>query len=718
MRRLFLPLGLAAATACGGTEPPSPSALFAVTANPVASAVVGSVIGTTPSFEVRASNGRSLAGIPVSVAVTSGGGELVGAPTLSLAGPTLIGQWWLGTVSGPQTVAVRVADLSPLVFTVQAVAGPATQFAIVDGDDQFGTQNAPLFASLRVQVRDAFNNAVIGTSVRWAVDAGGGSLAATTSVTGGDGIAVAPTWTLGTIATGEQAVIASLGAFSARFTATAQLAPSSLTIEQVAPATATVFTELTPAPAFAVRDVNGTVLQGVPVTVMNTAGNGTLTGAPTLSSAGPTTIGTWRLGTTAGPHSVTVVVSGLPMRIFTVLATPDVATELALVQGATQVAFAGATLPITPRVRLLDQYGNGISGRGVLWTVTSGGGTLGGSSTVSAASTEVNGFADSPPWTLGRRGGSQLLTASNGSVVQLFSATVQTAFGITLRYVGTPPTGAIALAFTNAADRIAALIVGDLPDAQIGTTALPFNISQCNAAFTGVPPLNESVDDVIIYASVIPIDGIGQVLGSAGPCLTRTTGGLPALGTMRFDSADLTDLANRGRLADVIAHEMLHAVGIGTLWTARGLLADRDSATVRVTGPLATAACTNDLGGAAVCLGSVPAENCLNLAASLACGSGTRNTHWKESTFMTELMTGYFGTTNLLSKMTIQGLADLGYSVNTLAADPYTVPSSLMALFRAEGAAPPLTEGLTALGAPLLPRFTLERDGRVRPIRQ
>ena len=721
IRRAFLPLCLAVAAGCGGggTEPPSPSVVVALTANPLAS-VVGSTIGATPTFEVRSSKGTPLAGIAVSVAVSSGGGALVGAPTLSLAGPTPIGQWTLGTTSGSQTVTVTVANVAPLIFTANAAAGPATQFAIVDGNAQFGSESAPISAPLRVRARDTFNNPVPGVTVNWVVDAGGGSLAAATSITNVDGIAAAPAWTLGTVASGQQAVVASLGTFNARFTATVQRAPSSLTIEQVAPANATVFTQLSPAPSFAVRDVNGTVLQGVPVTVAITAGNGTLTGAPTLSTLGTTSIGSWRLGTTAGSQSVTVSVSGLPTRIYTVNATPDVATALTLIAGASQTALAGAELPVAPRVRLLDQFGNGVGGQSVVWTVTSGGGTLSGAATVS---TDASGFANAPSWTLGRRGGVQELTAANGGISQIFFAAVQTSFGVTLRYVGTAPTGAIAQAFTNAADRVSAMIIGDLPDAQIGSTATPFNISACNSALTGVTPLNEVVDDVIIYASVVPIDGVGGVLGSAGPCLTRTTGGLTGLGTMRFDSADLDNLANNGRLGDVIAHEMLHVVGLGTLWTARDLLRDRDLATVRVIGPLATAACTNDLGGATACVGSVPAENCLNLPVSVTCGAGTQNSHWKESTFQTELMTGYAGATNVLSKLTVQGMADLGYSVNTLAADPYTVPSSLMALLQDRGVAAAPTgaaigssEPLTALPAPLMARFTLDRDGRVRPI--
>lgn len=480
-----------------------------------------------------------------------------------------------------------------------------------------------------------------------------------------------------------------------------------------------VGTTLATTPTFEVRSSAGRALSGVAVNVVVSSGGGTLTGAPTVSLAGPTPIGTWTLGGAAGAQTVTVTAAGVTPLVFTVnaIATAGPPASMVAVQGTGQAVLAGAPLPVTPRVRLFDQFGNPVEGQNVLWQVTAGGGTLSGSATVA---TDASGFANAPQWTIGRRGGTQTLGAAVGAITTSFSATTQSSFNITLRYVGTAPTGAVAQAFTDAVNRISAMVVGDIPDAQIGTASSPFNVSACNSEFTGVPTLNEVVDDVIIYASVVAIDGVGQVLGSAGPCLTRTNGGLTGLGTMRFDSADLANLAGNGRLNDVITHEMLHVVGLGTLWTSKNLLVDRDLATVRVIGPLATAACANDLGGASVCVDAVPAENCLDLPGGVNCGAGTQNSHWKESIFQTELMTGYAGATNVLSKMTIQGLGDLGYVVNTLAADPYVVPSSLMALLRAEGDAAPAVEmgPPTELPAPRLPRFTVERDGRVRPLMQ
>ena len=72
------------------------------------------------------------------------------------------------------------------------------------------------------------------------------------------------------------------------------------------------------------------------------------------------------------------------------------------------------------------------------------------------------------------------------------------------------------------------------------------------------------------FASVEPIDGVGGILGSAGPCLIRTTGGLTLYGVMRLDSADVTTLEVAGTFDEVILHEMGHVLGIGSLWQVSG----------------------------------------------------------------------------------------------------------------------------------------------------
>jgi predicted Zn-dependent protease len=111
-------------------------------------------------------------------------------------------------------------------------------------------------------------------------------------------------------------------------------------------------------------------------------------------------------------------------------------------------------------------------------------------------------------------------------------------------------------AFKSAADRWSRVIVGDLPSVNVD---------------------NEVIDDVVILAQGSPIDGVGRILGQAGPTHLRPQSAgvaafLPAKGKMTFDTADLKQMEQDDTLNDVITHEMGHVLGIGTVWTFKSLL--------------------------------------------------------------------------------------------------------------------------------------------------
>jgi hypothetical protein len=64
-----------------------------------------------------------------------------------------------------------------------------------------------------------------------------------------------------------------------------------------------------------------------------------------------------------------------------------------------------------------------------------------------------------------------------------------------------------------------------------------------------------------------------------------------------------------------------------------------------------------------------------------SCNDGTRDGHWSESVMGNELMTGFLNnSSNPLSAITSASLRDLGYVVNDVPSDPYTVPSVSAAL--------------------------------------
>jgi len=199
--------------------------------------------------------------------------------------------------------------------------------------------------------------------------------------------------------------------------------------------------------------------------------------------------------------------------------------------------------------------------------------------------------------------------------------------------------------FNTAAARWAQLITGDLP----------------NATYQG-----QTVDDVLIAASAVPIDGVNGILGQAAPDAFRSGSLLPYHGFMQFDTADIASLEASGQLQSVILHEMGHVLGIGTIWSAKGLLSGVGTTNPIFVGAQATAAYNQIFGTTAT---GVPVEG--------GGGGGTQYSHWRESILQTELMTGYLnsGVPNPLSRITVASLADLGYTVNLAMADPYTKPS-------------------------------------------
>lgn len=186
------------------------------------------------------------------------------------------------------------------------------------------------------------------------------------------------------------------------------------------------------------------------------------------------------------------------------------------------------------------------------------------------------------------------------------------------------------------------VITGDLPD----------------ATYFGV-----AVNDLLIHVTLTPVDGPGGVLGSGGFDALRSDSLLPYHGSITIDSADAASLAPDD-LMDVLTHEIGHVLGIGTLWQLKGLLLGPGTADPRFTGVNAARE-YSALAGASFT--SVPVEN--------SGGPGTADSHWRESVFGNELMTGFLNTNrdNALSRVTVGSLEDLGYEVDYSGADAFAL---------------------------------------------
>lgn len=224
-------------------------------------------------------------------------------------------------------------------------------------------------------------------------------------------------------------------------------------------------------------------------------------------------------------------------------------------------------------------------------------------------------------------------------------------FQVTLSLSGfTPSQVAI---FHEAAARWSEIIRGDIPDVMSNGVL---------------------IDDVRITARARSIDGVGRVLGQAGPTAFRAGTSLPYLGMMEFDSADMANMEQNGRLLTAVFHEIGHILGFGTIWTRRGLLSGAGGASPTFLGKQATAV-YNDLFQANAA--GVPVEG-------NASPVGSRDSHWSETVFRNEAMTPYLsGATHPASQVTIASMADLGYEVDLNAADAFlptwATPASISA---------------------------------------
>ncbi|MFL5384563.1 MAG: leishmanolysin-related zinc metalloendopeptidase [Longimicrobiaceae bacterium] len=382
--------------------------------------------------------------------------------------------------------------------------------------------------------------------------------------------------------------------------------------------------------------------------------------------------------------------------------TVEVATEATVVVngGDNQAAMAGSSVPTAPSVRVRDLANAPLAGVPVTFKVTSGGGYVTGATAV----TNASGIATAGSWVLGAPAALNTLsaTAAGAGTPATFSAAgcggrEGTGFGITLCYrsVVTPTQRAN---FEAGVARWEEIITGDLPDLAYTGAA-----GSCS---TGSPSFNLSIDDLLVFASIEPIDGAGSTIGFANTCYVRT-GAQPFVGYIRLDAADMATMEGNGLLLRIIQHELGHALGIGTLWPAFGYLVNPSTVggpavDTYYSGPQGIAG-FNQVGGSTYTGGSkVPVEN--------SGSAGRINGHWRETVLLTELMTPTLTVGALpISLVSVRSLTDLGYAVDTAKADAFFVTLSL----RGEGA----PSGGVELGNDVAPGPLYSVDPRGRTVR-
>lgn len=649
--------------------------------------------------------GNAMAAQPVTFLVTSGGGSITTSSVSSDAAGLASTRWTLGSSTAVfQRVSAAVAGIATVTFfTADPLAGPAVSlFAApgIDANAQLAKFSTAVAINPAVQVVDALGNGVAGAAVTWSVLTGGGSATGTNSVTNASGVATVGSWTLGAPLGANSMQAATAGLAPVVFTATAIEDPCTpagatpITLGVLRASTISAADCQMPAPGlqnfeFYRLDLVATTSM---IMEMNSAQFDTwlfvydfntqaLIAENDDIQSGILTNSRIAITLPAGSYLLRArtfdpgQTGNYTLLVRTALL--GVPAIVGINTGNGQLSAPGSTTSVAPSVRVTDEVDQPVAGITVVFATVPGIGSASGTTAV----TNASGIATVGAWTLAA--GANVLSATvsgsnpTGNPV-VFSATGKvagTGFDIGLRFVAVPTANQLQT-FSNAAARWEAIITGD-----IAAQPINFPSGSCNSPSA----LNETVDDVIIVVRLEPIDGVGQILGSAGPCAVRAGPSfIPVAGSMRFDTADLANLEAGGNFGNVILHEMGHVLGVGTIWSSKGLLQLISPTTgtgldTHFSGTLAIAA-FNAVGGSTYTGGNkVPVENNQG-------GAGTRNSHWRESVLQNELMTGFLNAgSNPLSQLTIASMQDLGYAVNMIAADPFFVVTAL----RAEGDAGP-----------------------------
>lgn len=618
---------------------------MSATAGTAQNGLPGAAVAIRPAARVVDLSGNALPGIAVTFSVQAGGGTVTGAAQVTNAtGHATVGSWVLGPSPGENRLHASAdgIEMSPALFTASGFTVVPVRIAAHAGAGQTAPINTAVPVAPAVIVTDASGTPAPGQVVTF--EAQSGSVINASAVSGADGVASSGGWTLG-LGMGTHTLVAraaGLQGSPVTFQATATRGPPARFVTNHELENAVVGQAIQHVPGVYVQDAGENNLPGIQVTF--TAASGTVTGAVKVTDAsGFAAPDGWVLGTTSGVQNLVASTAGLAPLAMPINALADAVVSMEVAGGDGQTAGVRRMLPLDLVAKFEDKYGNPVPGFTLAYEVPQGGQIT--DATVADAQGRLR-FR----WRLGSIVGPNTVRGSNPDVPGLsvtFSATataVVSDFAIELRALG-----GISSAYQATFDAVVArwrdIILADVPQWTL--------FSPAGSCFGGQPALNESVDDLIIFIQAVPMDGLGGVLGAAGPCVLRSGSHLPVMGLIRFDSADLADLASHGQLETVLLHEMGHVLGFGTTWADHGLLAGAGTINPTFTGAFARVA-YQAIGG----IGAVPVEN--------TGGPGTADGHWRESVFSSELMTGYldFGFGNPLSAVTIGSLQDLGYGVD------------------------------------------------------
>ena len=342
-----------------------PAARLLAVSGGAQSAVIGTALAQPVVLRVTASDSVPVAGVPVTFAVTTGGGTLSAiADTSDLNGLVSTG-WTLGSVVGAQSVTVSATGIAGAtqVVTATGLAPLPTQLAIT-ASPLSGVAGATL-APVVVDVRDANNvrTPLFSGPVTLALNAGatGATLVGTATVNAVAGVA-----TFGNLsiqrAAGGLSFTASSGALtpgtSAAFTI-APATPAALVALAGNAQSGTLGQPLTDSIDVRLTDAFANPIAGATIAFSIVSGGGGIAPATAVTDANGRARARWTLGALVGAQSARAQLDGVPTIVAALAATgaPGAPVRLEIITETSATQTAGAPFAPAIVVRAVDAVG-------------------------------------------------------------------------------------------------------------------------------------------------------------------------------------------------------------------------------------------------------------------------------------------------------------------------------------------------------------------------
>ena len=323
--------------------------------------------------------------------------------------------------AGRTMVAARIDGVS--ARTGVSVVTPATAIGLVAGSNQRVLAGKTLAQALVVRATNRKGGPAAGKRVIFRLGEGEGSVDPANAVTDADGRARA-TWTLGSFP-GRQTLLASVENVDSALAIQAEADPIAGNTRVAALAdnfSGRAGDQLPDSIAIRVTDSTGRVLPDVPVRWTLLDGGSVQADNPRTDSLGVATA-RWTLGKKTGLQRVHAQVGmasglGIPPVTISASALAGSAASIVVISGDGQHAAAGAELPKSVALKVLDENGSAVVGAAL--TLAPSGGILADS----ALSTDSLGYARTR-WTMGHSAGDYTLAVHVEGVKKLLKVSAR-----------------------------------------------------------------------------------------------------------------------------------------------------------------------------------------------------------------------------------------------------------------------------------------------------